>query len=118
MSEVTDLIKAAYGKPLAVTPSGMFEKYSEDQPRDERGRWTSGGGAEPEVGTDAWVQHVKRRDVPFNESLPRHLQGLPRWSNKDVLDALNGKSGIFYHSERLHVEAEAKKRGFKFTSKV
>src|SRR5262245_32981420 len=34
-----------------------FEKYSPDQPRDERGRWTSGGGGfgEPSVGLSSEI---------------------------------------------------------------
>ena len=35
-----------------------LRKYSEDQPRDERGRWTSGGGDEPSPRGAGWDRTI------------------------------------------------------------
>lgn len=90
-SEVFNEIKKVYaagGKPLI--------KWDEDQPRDEAGRFGSGGGG---AGAD-------KPTTP----LPRHLEGLPRWSDKDIDDALAGKSGRMLPEEVKHIKAEQASR--------
>lgn len=88
MSDVFNEIKKVYaagGKPLI--------KWDEDQPRDEAGRFGSSSGGGAKLGP-----------------VPRHLEGLPRWSTKDLSDALEGKSGKMLPNEVKHIQAEKDRR--------
>lgn len=84
----------------------LYRKYSEDQPRDERGRWVDAGGErEPET-TGALVPvYVERTGNPLIDGITDRLFGVA----SDVHDLLGPGQGAVYGTE-FHYEFAARVR--------